>query len=208
MPAARLRGTNWLYFYANKDENIEFEIVWQRVANYTDPVRIGLVSPTGTHLNEGTATKDQSFLLQTAAPMNGVYGLVVMSVNGANAAYIVKVSHHYTVHIAHPRGAGFVYKLPPLFVSVVRNAAAVELEFVTDGGVEAVLGTVLANNGLKLWSGVIDGPTKVRIDKPVGSYLELRFDKIPGRTFEDIGVRGLQGVFPFVATHPAGLLSR
>lgn len=208
IPMARLRGTNWVYFYAKKGEPIQFEIAWQRVANNTDPVRVGLVSPDGTPLTDYTVKRGKPLLVTAVAPINGVYGLVVMSVNGTNSADITKASHPYAVHIGSIKGAGFVDKLPPVFVSVVPNSKYVEFLFVTENNAEAVKGAVLALDGSQLWSGIIDGATRVHIDNPGIGLLQIRFDKLPGHVFEDVWVKGLKGVLPFVSTDPTGLLKQ
>jgi hypothetical protein len=163
-----------------------------------------MVSPAGTHLAEGTAKKDRPAVLQAVAPETGVYGLVVVA--GAVAAELTRTSHPYAAHIARPGGAGFVTRLPPLFVAVSPDAATVEFEFATDNSAEAVRATVLAENGAELWSGVVEGATKVRIDKPAGTRVQLKFERLPGHAFEDVRVRGVKGVLPFAATDPAGLL--
>ncbi len=205
LPVAHLRGTNWLYFYAEKGDEIRFEVRWRRVASFTDPVRVGLISPDGKPLSSGTAKMGRSFPVWAAAPISGVYGLVVMSEDGRNAADIEAASHAFAVRMAPPRGAWFVDRLPPVFASVVPDTDAVEFEFLTEGGSEAVLGTVLTMDGVKLWSGMIDGPTKVYIERPASPLLQLRFDKVAGRVFEDVGIKALRGVFPFLSTIPSGL---
>jgi hypothetical protein len=163
-----------------------------------------MISPAGTRLDEGTAKKDRPAVLQTVAPETGVYGLVVVA--GAGAAEMTKSSHPYAVRIASPSYAGFVTRLPLLFVALSHDAAAIEFEFETGNSFEAAKGTVIAENGAELWSGVVEGYTKVRIDRPAGTFVELKFERLPGHVFEDVRVRGVKGVLPFAATDPAGLL--
>jgi hypothetical protein len=204
MPGVWLRGTNWIYFYAKQGDRIAFELTRRQIGSYADSIRVGMISPVGTRLAEGTAKKDQPAVLQAVAPETGVYGLVI--VTGAVAGEVTRASHPYAAHIAGPGGAGFVTRLPPLFVALSPDAAAVEFEFVTDNSAEAVKATVLAENGAELWSGVVEGATKVRIGKPSGTRVRLKFERLPGHTFEDVRVRGVKGVLPFAATDPSGLL--
>lgn len=204
MPVAWFRSTNWIYFHAEQGDRIEFEVTRVQIGTYVDPTRIGMVSPGGMHLADGTANKGLPVVMRAVAPETGVYGLVVVA--GAGAAEITKASHPYAAHIAPPRGAGFVTRLPPLSVALSPDAATIEFEFVTDDSAEAVRATVLAESGAKLWSGVVDGPTKVRIDKPTGTLVQLKFERLPGRVLEDVRVQAVKGVLPFAATDTAGLL--
>jgi len=205
MPVVWLRGTNWIYFFAKKNDTIAFEVTRKQIGRYGDIPRIGLVSPAGTHLAEGTAKRYRSAVVGAIATETGVYGLVVVA--GAVAAEVTKASHPYAVHIdAQYGGAGFVDRLPLLFVALSPDAAAIEFEFLTENSDEAVKGTVLAENGAEIWSGVVEGPTKIRIDNPPGTRLQLQFAGLPGHTFEDVKIRGVKGVLPFAAPDPAGLL--
>jgi len=204
MPAAWLRKTNWIYFYAEQGDRIEFEMSRVQIGSYIDLPSIGMVSPTGMHLAEGTAKQDRPIVLQSVAPETGVYGLVVES--GDSVADISRNSHPYAVHIPQPAGAKFVTKIPVLFVALSPDGDTIEFEFVTENSAESVKGTVFAENGLELWSGVVEGPTKISLEKPTGTFVQLRFEKLPDHLFEDVSVRGGQGILPFAATDPAGLL--
>ena len=205
MPVVWLRGTNWIYFFAKQGDPIAFQVTRKQIGRYGDSPRTGLISPAGNHLAEGTAKKDQPVELQAIAPETGVYGLVVAA--GAVAAEITRASHPYAAHIADQyRGAGFVTRLPTLYVAVSPGAATMEFEFMTKNSAEAVKGTVLGEDGAVLWSGVVEGPTRVRIDKPAGTRVQLKFERLPGHTLQDVKVRGVKGMLPFAATDPAGLL--
>jgi len=204
LPGVWLRKTNWVYFYAKQGDRIEFEMTRVQIETYLDLPGIGMISPTGMHLAEGMAKKDQPVVFQVVAPETGVYGLVVES--GDSATEISRSSHPYAVHIAQPIGARFVTKLPLLFVAIAPDTATIEFEFVTENSAEAVKGTVLAENGSELWSGVVEGPTKISLDKPTGTLVQLRFEQLPDHLLEDVHVRGGPGVLPFAATEPAGLL--
>ncbi|MBP1599381.1 MAG: hypothetical protein H6Q05_4758 [Acidobacteria bacterium] len=204
MPGVWLRNTNWVYFYAKQGDRIEFEVTRVQIGTYPDLPSIGMISPTGVHLAEGTTKTDQPVVIQAVASESGVYGLVVVS--GSNAAEISRASHPYAVHIGQPIDAGFFTKLPLLFVALSPGAATIEFEFVTDSNAEAVKGSVLDETGVELWSGVVDGPTKISLTKPTGTLVQLRFEQLPDHSFEDVRVRGGQGVLPFAATDPAGLL--
>lgn len=208
IPIARLRGTNWVYFYADKGESISFEAVWRQVGKYTEAIRVGLTSPSGYHLSEGTAKAGQSYAFQALAPVSGVYGIVVMAENYRNSVDINKPSHPYAIYIGMPRGAEFVYELPPLFVSVVQNSTSIELEFVTQNNAEAVKGYIIDKDGSMLWSGVVDGSTRALIKNPGYGPLQIRFDKLPGHSFGTLWVKAVQGVLPLAATDPTGLLSK
>jgi len=76
----------------------------------------------------------------------------------------------------------------------------------TDNSAEAVKGTVFSENGAVLWSGVVEGHTKVSIGRPTGTLVQLQFERLPGHAFQDVRVRGRKGALPFAATDPAGLL--
>lgn len=204
MPVVWLRGTNWIYFFAKQGDRIAFEVTRKQIGRYVDSVRIGLVSPAGTHLAEGTAKKYQPAELRAIAPETGVYGLVVVA--GAVAAEITKASHPYAARITQHSGAGFVTRLPLLFVAILPDAATIEFEFVTENSAEAVKGAVIGENGAELWSGVVEGPARIRFDKPAGTLVQLKFERLPGHAFEDVRVRGVKGVLPFAATDPTGLL--
>ncbi|MCM3901961.1 MAG: hypothetical protein ND866_09670 [Pyrinomonadaceae bacterium] len=204
MPGVWLRNTNWVYFYAKQGDRIEFEMTGFQIGTYRDLPSLGIVSPNGMYLAEGTAKKDQPVVIQTVATETGVYGLVIES--GFSAAEISKSSHPYAVHIAQPVGARFVTKLPLLFVALSPETATIEFEFLTYNSAEAVKGSVLAENGAELWSGVVEGPTKISLTKPTGTLVQLRFEQLPDHLLEDVIVRGGQGVLPFAATNPAGLL--
>jgi hypothetical protein len=203
-PGAWLRKANWVYFYARQGDSIEFEMTRVQVGTYPDLPSIGMVSPTGVFLGEGTAKMDQPVVLQALAPETGVYGLVVES--GGSAAVITRASHPYAVHIAQPLGARFVTTLSPLFVALSPDAATIGFEFVTETSAEAVKGTVFSESGAQLWSGVVEGPTKISLDRPAGTLVEIRFEQLPDHLMDDVHVRGGQGVLPFAATDPAGLL--
>jgi hypothetical protein len=86
------------------------------------------------------------------------------------------------------------------------GAAQAVVELITEGGAEAVKGIVLAEDGKELWSGVVDGVVKVTLEKPSGAYLQVKFEKLPERVLEDIGIKAVKGVLPFAATAPAALL--
>jgi len=209
MPVVRLRDLNSVHFYAKRGDKIEFELTWRQAGKYIEPVRVGLISPSGLHLDEGTVIDGQPFIAKTIATETGVYGMVVVHQGErANMVDITKASHPYATYIASSRGAQFRNVIPPLFVAVDQSAnTVVEFEFRTERISEAVQGKVLAENGAELWSGVVNGPIKVRIDRPDSAYVEIRFKQLLGRRLDDVFVRGIRGVLPFVATDPAGLLS-
>jgi hypothetical protein len=207
-PVARLRGTNWVYFHADEGEQIRFEVEWKRVGRYTEPVRAGLMSPTGAHLGEGTAKPGHTCQLAAVAPMSGIYGIVIMSEDGRNSAEIIKSSHPYAIRISSQSGAEFAHVLPTLFLNVMPDAGTVELQFSTQNSAEAVMGTVSTADGSQLWSGVVDGPTRVFIRNPGSGPLRLGYEKLQGHSFGTVWVKAVKGVLPFAATDPSGLLKR
>ena len=204
MPAVWLRGTNWIYFHAKQGDRIAFQVTRRQIGSYDDSIRIGMISPAGTHLAEGIAKKYQPADVQAVAPETGVYGIVL--VTGSVAAEVTIASHPYAAHIAQSTGAGFVTRIPLLFVALSPDAAKIEFEFMTDNSAEAVKGTVFSENGAVLWSGVVEGHTKVSIGRPTGTLVQLQFERLPGHAFQDVRVRGRKGALPFAATDPAGLL--
>jgi hypothetical protein len=208
MPVARLRETNWYYFYAVKGDNIEFELTWRQVGNYTDPVRGGMISPAGIKLADGSSTNGSPFSIKTVAAETGVYGLVTMAGGGnANGVDITRASHPYVIYTGSKSGALFYSVVPPLYVSVIPNVTQVDLQFSTQNTAESVKGTVLAKDGSQLWSGVVNGPTQVLINNPGASPLQIRFDQILGFNLGAIWVKTVNGVMPFVASDPSALLT-
>lgn len=203
VPSVRIRGTNWIYFHAMRGDRIEFEATQVQIGANDDSTRVGLMSPTGGGLAEITVMKDRPAVLRAVAPVTGIYGIVVVA--GAGAAEMTRTSHPYAVHIASPGLAGFVTRLPLLYVVPSPDADRIEFEFETDSGLEAVKGTVLAENGAELWAGVVGGRMKAAIDKPAGSLVVLKFERLPGNRVAGVRVRGVKGVLPFAATDPAGL---
>jgi hypothetical protein len=123
-----------------------------------------------------------------------------MSENGRNAVDITIASHPYNFDITLAHGASFVDKVPPLFAIIDSDASQIEFEFSTDGGLEAVQSTLFTEDGKKIWTGVVDGPTNASFKKPSGSQLKIIFEKLPGNMLEDVNVRAKNGVMPFIAT--------
>jgi len=199
-----LRHSNWCYFYARKGEKIEFEIAWAQVGRNPDPGRVAVVSPQGEKMAEADAKRGAPGRISADAPQTGVYGLAIQA--GSNAIEITKNSHPYGVHIAGKYGANFVTKVPLLYVALNPGQQEAIVELKTEGGAESVKGTVLAEDGKELWSGVVDGIAKVNIQRPAGAYVQFKFEKLPNCVLEDINVKAVKGVMPFAATSPVGLL--
>ncbi len=204
LPVARLRGTNWIYFHAGKGDRIEFEVKWQQVGSYEDKAMVALVSPGYTALKYGIAEKGHTFVARDRAPSSGIYGMIIQV--GDNAVEITKASHPFAYHVSPDRAAGFIAKVPPLFLAIDRSKSSeVELELRTESSLEAVRAVVYSEEGTELWSGVVDGVKSVRIGTPRGRYLKIEFSRMLFRTLEDVWLRGVKGVLPFAATDPSCL---
>ena len=205
MPIATLRGTNWIYFYAKKNDTINFELTKKQIGEYTNYVRAGIVSPSRVRLSEGFVTDSEPLVFNEIASENGIYGLLVVS--GNNAVDITKASHPYAVYIDPKVSASYNKVIPPLFIALKPDATAIELELETESSSERVKGTVIAEDDTVLWVGEVEGVVKVRIAPASPStYIQLKFEKLPDHILDDVKVRGVEGVLPFAATDVFGLL--
>jgi hypothetical protein len=204
-PPLWLRGANWVYFRARKGETINFELTWRQLGKYQDVVLVGLVSPQGEPLVSASARPSKPAEVHLLAPIGGLYGLALQA--GMNAAEITHASQPFSVRAsAGGQGAFLTVRVPPLFLPVVPGASRALLELTTPVAAQAVKVAVTAEDGSLLWSGVVDGVTRVSINAPRGAYVRIDAAKLQGRVLQDFHVKAVEGLVPLAALEPTWLL--
>ncbi len=203
----RLRNRNTLYFYVREGDDIALELAFRQVGNYRDVGQFLLVSPEGSEIAHGLIRKDKPATVSAMAEASGVYGLLLNT--GSNACEIVSTSHPYAVCVGNGIQGRFITKLPPLYCLLEEGSRDVVLGIKVEGIGEAIRASIRTDSGKQVYENEIVRPEHINLSIPKGTeYIVLTCEKLPDSVLEDVYLNVESGLYPFIATSPAGLLHK